>query len=303
MAAQPIPLGFIGTGNMGNHMAANLLKAGYPVTVYDKRREAAENLLRAGASWGDGTAGVARASQVVLASLPRPSDVEAVALGERGVLANLRRGGTFVDLTTNSPTTVRKIVARGRELGVDVLDSPVSGGVHGAKSRRLTLMVGGDLAVLERCRPILEAISDNVVYCGASGAGAATKIVNNMISLGVSGLVGEALMLGVRAGVDLKTLTQIIAKSSGGTWRMEHSFPKFLLRGNFTPGFPIDLALKDLQLAVEMAKEFGLNLDYLNLSERQYLEARARGWGNLHSEAVVKLLEEKAGIELRIPDA
>lgn len=303
MAAQLIPLGFIGTGNMGIHMAANLLKAGYPVTVYDKRREAAESLVRAGASWGAGAAEVARASQVVLASLPRPSDVEAVALGERGVLAHLRRGGTFVDLTTNSPTTVRKIVARSREFGVDVLDSPVSGGVHGAKSRRLTLMVGGDPVVLERCRPILEAISDTVVYCGASGAGAATKIVNNMISLGVSGLVGEALMLGVRAGVDLKTLTGIIVKSSGGTWRMEHSFPKFLLRGNFTPGFTIDLALKDLQLAVEMAKECGLNLDYLNLSERQYVEAQAHGWGNLHSEAVVKLLEEKAGIELRIPDA
>lgn len=300
---ESLRLGFIGTGNMGYHMAANLLKAGFALTVFDLRREATEGLLRAGATWADGSDAVARASDIVLASLPRPSNVEAVALGPRGILATLRKGGIFVDLTTNAPATVRKIMAAGRGFGVDVLDSPVSGGVHGAQSRRLTLMVGGDPAVLQRCRPVLEAISDNVVYCGASGAGAVTKIVNNVISLGVSGLVGEALMLGVKAGVDLKNLTDIIAKSSGGTWRMEHSFPKFLLKGNFTPGFAIDLALKDLQLGTELARECGLTLDYLALSERQYMEAQARGWGQLHSEAVVKLLEEQAGVELRIPGA
>jgi len=164
-------------------------------------------------------------------------------------------------------------------------------------------MVGGEPAVLERCRSVLEAISDNVVYCGASGAGAVTKIVNNVISLGVTGLVGEALMLGVKAGVDLKGLTDIIKKSSGGTWRMEHSFPKFLLKGNFAPGFAIDLALKDLQLGSELARECGLSLDYLPLSEQKYVEAQKRGWGQLHSEAIVKLLEEQAGVELRIPGA
>ena len=296
-------LGFIGTGNMGYHMAANLLKAGYPLTVYDLRREAAESLLRAGAKWADGVDAVARASAIVLASLPRPASVEAVALGPRGVLANLRRGGVFVDLTTNAPATARKVAAEGRKVGVDVLDSPVSGGVYGAQSRRLTLMVGGEPAVLERCRPVLEVISDNVVYCGPSGAGAVTKIVNNVISLGVTGLVGEALMLGVKAGVDLKGLTEIIKKSSGGTWRMEHSFPKFLLKGNFAPGFAIDLALKDLQLGSELARECGLSLDYLPLSEQKYVEAQKRGWGQLHSEAIVKLLEEQAGVELRIPGA
>ncbi|OFW54237.1 MAG: hypothetical protein A2146_05000 [Actinobacteria bacterium RBG_16_67_10] len=296
-------LGFIGTGNMGYHMAANLLKAGYPLTVYDLRREAAESLLRAGAKWADGVDAVARASAIVLASLPRPASVEAVALGPRGVLANLRRGGVFVDLTTNAPATARKVAAEGRKVGVDVLDSPVSGGVYGAQSRRLTLMVGGEPAVLERCRPVLEVISDNVVYCGPSGAGAVTKIVNNVISLGVTGLVGEALMLGVKAGVDLKGLTDIIKKSSGGTWRMEHSFPKFLLKGNFAPGFAIDLALKDLQLGSELARECGLSLDYLPLSEQKYVEAQKRGWGQLHSEAIVKLLEEQAGVELRIPGA
>lgn len=301
--ADATPLGFIGTGNMGYHMAANLLSAGYALTVYDLRREAAEGLLRAGAKWADGVDAVAKASAVVLASLPHPASVEAVALGPRGVLANLRTGGVFVDLTTNAPATVRKVAAEGRKVGVGVLDSPVSGGVYGAQSRRLTLMVGGEPAVLERCRSVLEAISDNVVYCGASGAGAVTKIVNNVISLGVTGLVGEALMLGVKAGVDLKGLTEIIKKSSGGTWRMEHSFPKFLLKGNFAPGFAIDLALKDLQLGSELARECGLSLDYLALSEHKYVEAQKRGWGQLHSEAIVKLLEEQAGSELRIPGA
>lgn len=300
--AKAIPVGFIGTGNMGYPMATNLLKAGYSLTVHDLRKESAEGLVAAGARWAGGPDEVARASEVVLASLPRPESVEEVALGEHGVLANLSKGGTFIDLTTNRPSTIRRIHARGRELGVNVLDSPVSGGVHGAESRRLTLMVGGDPAVLARYRPVLEAISDNVVHCGASGAGAATKIVNNMIGLSASVLVGEALITGVKAGLDLKTLVDIVNTSSGGTWRMANSFPKFLFKGKFTEGFAIDLALKDLRLGLELARDAGLDLDMVGLAEKKYASAQEHGWGGLTSDAVVRLLEEESGIELRIPE-
>ena len=301
--AQLLALGFIGTGNMGSPIAANLLKAGYSLTVYDARRQAAEPLLDAGAKWGGSIAETAKASEVVLACMPRPSDAEAVALGEDGALAHMRTGSTFVDLTTNSPTVTRRIFGVGREIGVDVLDAAMSGGVHGAASRRMTLMVGGEEAVLARRRPILEAISDNVVHCGGIGTGTTTKVVNNMIALAVSSLVGEALILGVKAGVDLKTLTDTISNSTGQTWRMQHSFTKFLLKGNFAPGFALDLAVKDLMLGQGLAKEYGLDLDFLNLAVEKYLEAQGRGWGNLHSEAVVRLDEEKAGVELRIPES
>lgn len=299
--AQLPALGFIGTGNMGSRMAANLLRAGYALTIFDARQAAAEGLLRNGARWADGPAAVAQASEIVLASLPGPAEVEAVALGDRGVLANLKRGGAFIDLSTNSPTTMRRIHAQGRERGVDVLDAPVSGGVFGAETRRLAIMVGGDRAAFERCLPIFQALGDAITYCGASGAGAVTKLVNNMISLALNTILGEALTLGVKAGVDLKTLTEVISKSGGATWKMDHVYPKFLFKGDFQPGFAVDLAAKDLRLGTALAKELGLPLDFANLAEQRYIEAQRRGWGGLTSDAVVRLFEEKAGVELRLP--
>ncbi|MBI3968088.1 MAG: NAD(P)-binding domain-containing protein, partial [Chloroflexi bacterium] len=134
-------LGFIGTGNMGRHMAANLLKAGYALTVHDARKSATERLVSSGATWAESPAAVAAASEIVLSSLPGPADVEAVALGDAGIVANLPTGGVFVDLSTNAPTTMRKIYAAGQARGVHVLDAPVSGGVFGAESRRLAVMV------------------------------------------------------------------------------------------------------------------------------------------------------------------
>lgn len=292
-------IGFIGTGNMGRPIASNILAAGFPLTVFDLRREAAEPLLRAGAAWGGSVVGTAAASDMVLACMAQPADAEAVALGPEGALAHMRPGSTFVDLTTNSPVVTRRIHAEGQRLGVDVIDAALSGGVLGAASRRLTIMVGGDPAVLERCRPVLEAASDNVVHCGDIGAGTTTKLVNNMISLAVSSLIGEALILGVKAGVDLEVLVDVISKSSGQTWRLESSFTQFLLKGKLEPGFALDLATKDVTLAQALAREYGLELDFLNLAVAKYREAQRRGWGDLHSEAVVKLDEEKAGIELR----
>src|SRR4051794_40996687 len=151
-------LGFIGTGNMGRHMARHLLEAGYRMTVHDARRPAAEQLEQAGASWAESPAELAEASDVVFTSLPGPPDVDTVALGDAGVLANLPDGGTLVDLSTNSPTAIRKLAAAGAQRGIVVLDAPVSGGVFGAETGRLAVMVGGDRAAFDRCKPMLDAI-------------------------------------------------------------------------------------------------------------------------------------------------
>jgi 3-hydroxyisobutyrate dehydrogenase len=295
-------LGFIGTGNMGRHMARHLLDAGYRMTVHDARRPAAEALEAAGAAWAESPAELAEASDVVFTSLPGPPDVESVALGESGVLANLPSGGILVDLSTNSPTTIRRIAAAGAERGIVVLDAPVSGGVFGAETGRLAVMVGGDQAAFERCKPLFEAIGDHVVYCGASGAGAATKLVNNMISLSLNVLLGEALALGVRAGVELGTLVDVIQSSSGATWKLGNNYPKFLFKGNFEPGFALDLGAKDLRLGTTLAKELGMPLDLANLVEQRFVEAQSRGWGGLHADVVVKLIEERTGVELRLPE-
>src|SRR4051812_717938 len=181
---------------MGRQLAGPLPEAGYRLTGHDARRPAAEALEGAGAGWAESPAELAEASDVVFTSLPGPPEVESVALGEGGVLANLPAGGTLVDLSTNSPTTIRRIASAGAERGIVVLDAPVSGGVFGAETGRLAVMVGGDQDAFERCKPMFDAIGDHVVYCGASGAGAATKIVNNMISLSLNILLGEALSLG-----------------------------------------------------------------------------------------------------------
>lgn len=295
-------LGFIGTGNMGRHMARHLLEAGYRLTVHDARRPAAEALESGGARWAESPAELAEASDVVFTSLPGPAQVDDVALGEAGVLANLPDGGILVDLSTNSPTAVRKLAAAGAERGIAVLDAPVSGGVFGAETGRLAVMIGGDRAAFDQCKPLFDAIGDHVVYCGASGAGSATKLVNNMISLSLNVLLGEALALGVKAGVDLATLVDVVQSSSGATWKLGNNYPKFLFKGNFEPGFALDLGAKDLRLGTSLAKELGMPLDLANLVEQRFIEAQSRGWGDKHSDIVVKLIEERVGVELRLPD-
>src|SRR5688572_21937365 len=161
-------------------------------------------------------------------------------------------------------------------------------------------MVGGDQAAFERCKPLFDAIGDHVVYCGESGAGAATKLVNNMISLSLNVLLGEALALGVRAGVELETMVEVIQSSSGSTWKLGNNYPKFLFKGNFEPGFALDLGAKDLRLGTNLAKELGMPLDLANLVDQRFVEAQARGWGKLHADVVVKLIEERTGVELRL---
>jgi len=162
-------------------------------------------------------------------------------------------------------------------------------------------MVGGDEVVVERLRPLLETVSDNVVHCGDSGAGTVTKVVNNLASLSESNLVGEALALGVKWGVKLDTLAKVMSESSSASWRLNESFPRYVLAGNFMPGFALELAVKDLELAKSLTQ--GVTADFLELSLSKFKEAQARGWGNQHSEAVVKLLEEKFGVRLRYESA
>jgi 3-hydroxyisobutyrate dehydrogenase len=300
MDSEELTVGFIGLGNMGRNMARHLMDAGYRLVVHDLNEEAAGPFVERGARWAPTVRELATATTTVFTALPEPRDVASVALGPEGILENLQSGGVFVDLSTNSPAVIRDIYTRGAELGIEVMDATMAGGMHGAVTRHLSLIVGGDRPVFERCLPLLESMSDNVMYAGASGSGAVVKIVNNMIALCASILVGDALILGVKAGVDLATLTEIIGKSSGATWRMNESFPRYLLKGDFEPGFALDLAVKDLGLAAALAEEEGFRSDCLELFKEKYSEAQVRGWGRLHSEAVVKLAEEKAGVELRL---
>jgi len=230
-------VGFIGVGNMGNPMAANLVKAGHQLTVHDLRRESATNLLEMGATWADTPKGVVPGNEVVFTSLPVPRDVEAVVLGENGVMETAGPGSVYMDLSTNSPTAIRRIHDTCAERGVTVLDAPVSGGTYGAAAGTLAVMVGGDKAIYDRMKPTLDAIGTHVVYCGPIGNGMVCKICNNLLSMGIGVLMAESLTMGVKAGVDLGVLADVIANSSGGNRRLTEKFPRFLFQGNFEPGF------------------------------------------------------------------
>jgi 3-hydroxyisobutyrate dehydrogenase len=295
-------VGFVGLGNMGNPMATNLVKAGHELTVHDLRREAATNLLEMGANWADSPREVVPGNDVVFTSLPVPRDVDAVVLGENGIMEGATPNTVYMDLSTNSPTAIRRIHDVCAERGVPVLDAPVSGGVYGAAAGTLAVMVGGDQAIFDRMKPTLDAIGSHVVYCGPIGNGMVCKICNNLLSMGIGVLMTEALTLGVKAGVDLAILADVIANSSGGNRRLVEKFPRFLFQGNFEPGFATALAAKDVRLATDLGREYGIPMELSNLVDQRHVEAMFRGWGPEDSDAVSKIQEEKAGVQLRLPN-
>lgn len=298
-------IGFIGLGNMGGHMAMHVIRGGHDVVVHDLRREAAERHLAAGARWAATPRGASADREIVFASLPGPAEVEQVALGEGGVLAGAAEGAVFVDLSTNSPTLIRRIHAEFAERGVAVLDAPVSGGAKGAEAATLAVMAGGDEEAWERVRPVLGLIGDKVSYVGPSGAGAIAKLTHNLITITARVIVGEALTLGVKAGVDPEALLRAVRDGSFGQGNLIHrTVPEIVYRGAWERvGFALELSLKDLRLALELGEEFGVPLRLGALAEAEVAAAVEAGLGALDSSASIILQERRAGVELRAAGA
>jgi len=292
-------IGFIGIGNMGTPMSINLLRAGYELTVYDIQKEAMEAPVRLGAEAAGSPEEAARTSDVVLTSLPTPEVLEEVVLGKNGVLEGAREGCTLVDTSTVSPSTIRKIWGEAEGKGVRVLEAPVSGGVMGAEAGTLTVMVGGDGPVFERCLEILQVIGKNIYHVGRIGSGNTVKLVNNLLSLVNVVTLSEGMVLGVKAGVDPEIIYNVVNVSSGRSYASEVKLPKFISRGNFEPGFALDLAYKDLGLALDLGREMGMPLHVTSVARQVYELARDRGIGRLDHTAVITLLEEAAQIEVR----
>ena len=262
------------------------------------RKEAAEELLSLGASWADSPQAVAAASEVVFTSLPRPQDVEEVATGEGGILQGAASGTAYFDLSTTDPDTIRRISEAARGKGVTMLDAPVSGGTAGAEKGTLCVMVGGDEPTYQRYKAVLDLIGDKVMYCGDLGAGAVCKIVNNLIGLSVGVVLSEAFTVGVKAGVPPETLFEAVSKSSGNTQAMQ-GFPAGLFKGNFEPGFQLDLAAKDVGLATEMGRRLRVPMDLSNLVQQRYIDGQNSGWGRMAAGAVARVQEKRAGVEVR----
>lgn len=286
-------VGFVGTGNMGRPMAANLLEAGHTLVVFDLSREATAPLEQQGATRAADLPSLARAARVVFTSLPDERAVEAAVVGTvaaPGLLAGAQAGDVVFDLSTVSPESTRRLAARAAEAGVRVIDAPVSGSVSGAVAGTLAVMVGAAEDAVGACAPLLRAIGTSVFYLGEVGRGNILKLLNNLCALTNQAVLGEALTLADRLGVPRETVGAVLGKASGASFILDRKLAA-LAAHDYAPGFFVDLALKDLRLVLDLAGRAGARLDVGRQATRLYEEASRRGFGALDSSGVIRVLE------------
>lgn len=288
-------IGLVGTGVMGVPMAANLLAAKFSLTVHDVRRDAAAPLLDAGAAWAESTAALCDGADVVLMSLPTPDVVESVA-GE--AIVAMAPGSVLVDHSTSPPALMRDIAATAAERGIEFMDAPVSGGRAGAERGTLSVMVGGKAEVLERCRPLFEAIGENIYHVGDVGAGDVAKLVNNMLCfIHMWGAV-EGIVLGTKAGVDPNVLRDVISTSTGNSavWR---GGTGAMLRDRLQPTFDMTLIAKDMGLALDMARTLGVPTAMAERAQGLIKEYLDSGYADSDVFGTVRAMEARTGAKVR----
>jgi len=295
-----LKIGFIGLGTMGSSMAMNAIRGGHELVVNDIRRESATPHLEAGAQWADTPRQVAEESEIVFTSLPGPREVEAVALGEDGLTEGLTEGKVFLDLSTSSPALIRDIYAKFAERGIHVLDAPVSGGPEGARTRKLAVWVGGDEEIFERCKPALDAIGDKPYYVGPIGAGTVAKLAHNCIGYIIQTGMAEVFTMGVKAGVDPLALWLAVRQGAHGRRGVFERLPDHFLIGEYDPpDFALRGARKDIDLAVQVGREFDVPMRLASISLQEMIEGLNRGWGDRDSRSPMMLQEERAGVQVR----
>lgn len=269
-------IGWIGTGVMGSSMCGHLIQAGYSATVYNRTQKRAQTLLDAGAQWADSPIEVARSSDVIFTIVGFPNDVREVILGEQGALAGAEKGSVMVDMTTSDPSLAVEIAQLAGQKGVHSIDAPVSGGDVGAREARLSIMIGGDQAIVEALNPCWQAMGKTIVYQGPAGAGQHTKMVNQVLI--ATNMIGvcEALLYAHQAGLELNTVLESVASGAAGSWSLSNLGPR-IIDGNFDPGFFVEHFIKDMGIALAESKRMGLALPGLALAHQLYLSVSAQG--------------------------
>jgi 3-hydroxyisobutyrate dehydrogenase len=286
---------------MGAGMAANLQKAGHELAVNDLNRASAEPHIARGARWAETPRAVAEASDVVFTSLPGPPEVEAVALGTEGILAGLAKGGAYFDLSTNSPTLVRKIHAAFSAKGAHMLDAPVSGGPAGAQSGRMALWVGGEKAEFDRHKGVLDAMGDQARYVGPIGAGSVAKLVHNCAGYAIQAALAEVFALGVKGGVEPLALWEAVRGGAAGRRRTFDALADQFLPGKYDPpAFALRLAHKDVTLATALGRELGVPMRLANLALAEMTEAMNRGWADKDSRIAMLPQLERSGVSVAV---
>jgi 3-hydroxyisobutyrate dehydrogenase len=293
-------IGFIGIGNLGEHLAANLLRAGFAVMVHDLNQKTAAGLIDAGAKWAASPKQAAETADTVITCLPSPAAVAAVMTAADGILAGLGPGGTWIEMSTNDLNEVKRLAALAADKGVACLEAPVTGGVHKAAEGEITVLVGGDKAVYEKHQPAFQAMGGTVIYMGPLGSASVIKVITNMLAFIHLVAAGEALILAKRGGLDLTKAFEAIKASSGNSF-VHETESQVILNGSYNIGFTMDLACKDLKLAHQLGQEFEVPLELAGLVEQIFVSARAQYGGRAWSSMVVKLLEDALGTDLRAP--
>ena len=281
-------------------MAEQVVRAGHELVVHDLNRDAAESLVAEGAVWAESPSEVAAECDVVCTCLPGPNEVEPLVLSGGGIAASIRPGSVYVDHTTNAPSLVRRISDLLATKGVDTLDAPVSGGMEGARTRDLVMLVGGDAAVVEKVRPVLDSMAKTVMHVGDVGAGCVCKLAHNCAGFSINLAMVECMTLAVKAGVDPTTLVNVFQQAAiGRSFDLQVRLPATLFQGDFEPRFALKVANKDMRLAIELAQSLGIPMKLAEASAEQMSEAMTRGLGDRDSSVFLTLQEERAGAKIR----
>ena len=290
-------IGFIGLGIMGRGMAANILKAGFPLTVWNRTPERTDELAAAGATVAASPAALAAGCDIIITCVSDTPDVEAVILGAEGVIHGAQPGSLVIDMSTISPAVTKQIAAALAEKGVAMLDAPISGGSEGAARGTLSIMVGGSAADLQRAMPVLQTMGQRITHVGPSGAGQTVKLVNQVMVVGNCLAMAEGLMLAQAGGVDLDKCLEAVSGGAAGSWMLSNRGPQILAR-DWRPGFTIALQQKDLRLVLEAADAVGAPLPGTALVFQLYRTLEARGLSGDGNHGLIKALEALAGFEV-----
>lgn len=291
-------IGFIGIGVMGKSMAGHLLKAGYPLHIYTRTKEKANELVEDGAIWEESVANIARVADVVITIIGTPQDVEEVYFGENGLIENAKEGAYLVDMTTSKPSLAIDIYKRAKEKGIHALDAPVSGGDVGARNAKLAIMVGGDEKTYEQMLPIFKRMGENIILQGEAGAGQHTKMVNQIAIAPMMIGLCEALLYAKKAGLDPESVLGSISTGAAGSWSLTNYAPR-MIKGDFAPGFAIKHFIKDMQIALESAQEMNLPTPGLSLALKMYEELTEQGEEESGIHALLKYFENKNASALK----
>ena len=291
----------IGVGNMGGRMGRRLLAAGFPLTICDPSLELVAALVAEGAVAVASAAEAAREADLVILSLPTPAIVESVVTGEQGLLRTARPGTTVIDMSTGDPATARRVEAACRAAGVNFLDAPVSRGVMGAEKGTLLIMVGGDEEVLEAARPVLSVLGSEIIHVGGPGSGQVVKLCNNMLSAINMQALGEVLVTGVKAGVDLEVLARVLTAGTGGSWGLSNHLPATIFAGDDGTRFALELMHKDVWLFMRAAEEQGLATPLAAVAAQTLRMAKSEGFGPRDYSAIIRYFERLAHTSL-IPE-